>query len=59
MKKLLLFLLPFLSVAVFGQQKVYSFKRFEEKIMGVAALNKTYPSIGLVKLENVQQPVNI
>lgn len=59
MKKLLLFLLPFLSVAVFGQQKVYSFKGFEEKVMGVAALNKTYPTIGLVKLENAQQPVNI
>lgn len=59
MKKLLFYVLPFLSVAVFGQQKVYSFKRFEEKVMGVAALNKTYPTIGLVKLENFHQPVNI
>lgn len=59
MKKLFFYLLPLVSVAVFGQQKVYSYKVFEQKIMSVAVLNKTYPSIGVIKLEDVKQPVNI
>lgn len=59
MKKLLLFLFSLLSYTAFGQQKVYSLKRFEEIVMNGSLLNKTYPTIGLINSENAQQPVNI
>lgn len=45
MKKLLLFLLPFLSVAAFGQQKVYHRDKFDTEILPKKDAETKYPDL--------------
>jgi Leucine-rich repeat (LRR) protein len=52
MKKLILFLLPFLSVDVFGQQKVYRPEKFEQDIMNVKRIRDVYKPYSVVQLKD-------
>ncbi|WP_435355612.1 leucine-rich repeat domain-containing protein [Emticicia sp. SJ17W-69] len=57
--KNLLFLLVFVSFTSFGQQKVYSSKEFEEKVMSIKESKHSYPTLGLIKLEDTKAPLNL
>lgn len=52
MKKLLLFLMPFLSVAVFGQQKVYRPEKFEQDVMNVKRISDVYKPYFVIQLKD-------
>ena len=49
--KNLFFLIVFTTISSFGQQKVYSFKDFDLKVMGLKQTHETYPVLGVFKLD--------
>ncbi|GAB2650846.1 hypothetical protein GCM10027035_51330 [Emticicia sediminis] len=51
-KLLLLLLLPFLSVTLFGQQKVYRPERFEQDVMNVKRIRDVYKPYSVVQLKD-------